>query len=157
MVIRSGWRRGKGTKEPYLCYGLDTEVVTSEYIPGPIAESLQHQYSEEMVALFRRSNVNPALIYAFSKTGLIVTEENRDRLSSTKFGNGSGRSVSTSGGWALIARPSLFATRCIMRPTDLGSRTRSDSSPQNCLLPYSKLWMRQSAHLRWKASFSTPG
>ena len=85
MVIRSGWRRGKGTNEPYLGHGSDTEVVSSADIPGPIAESLQHQYSEEMVALFRRSNVNPALIYAFSKTGLIVTEENRDRLSSTEI------------------------------------------------------------------------
>jgi len=54
-------------------------------IPSPIAESLRRQLSEEMVALFRRANVSPALIYAFSKTGLVVTEENRDRLAPAEY------------------------------------------------------------------------
>jgi hypothetical protein len=49
-------------------------------IPAPIAEALHQQFSQEMTVLFRRANVSPALIYAFSKTGLVVTEENRDRL-----------------------------------------------------------------------------
>jgi hypothetical protein len=54
-------------------------------IPRPVVESLRSQFSEEMVALFRRANVSPALIYAFSKTGLIVTEENRDRLPPAEY------------------------------------------------------------------------
>jgi hypothetical protein len=48
-------------------------------IPGPITESLRYEFSKEIVALFRRANVSPALIYTFSKTGLVATEEDRGR------------------------------------------------------------------------------
>lgn len=81
MVNQSGGRRDKSRNGLQLVHGSGSEVVSLTDIPGPIAESLRCQFSEEMVALFRRANVNPALIYAFSKTGLVVTEENLDRLS----------------------------------------------------------------------------
>ncbi len=68
-----------------LVHDSGSGVVSLTDIPGPIAESLRSQFSEEMVALFRRANVGPALIYAFSKTGLVVTEENRDRLPPAEY------------------------------------------------------------------------
>lgn len=80
MVNQSGGRRDKSRNGPQLAHGSGSEVVSLTDIPGPIAESLPCQFSEEMVALFRRANVSPALIYAFSKTGLVVTEENQDRM-----------------------------------------------------------------------------
>ncbi len=85
MTIQSRGRRGKSRNGLRLVHSSDSEVVSSTDIPGPIAESLRRQFSEEIVALFRRANVSPALIYAFSKTGLIVTEENRDRLSPAEY------------------------------------------------------------------------
>lgn len=85
MTIQLGGRRGKTRNGLRLVHGSGSEVVSSTDIPGPIAESLRCQFSEEMVALFRRANVSPALIYAFSKTGLVVTEENRDRLPAAEY------------------------------------------------------------------------
>ncbi|MGD0860992.1 MAG: hypothetical protein ABR912_16995 [Terracidiphilus sp.] len=81
MSNQSGERRGKDKNGLRLVHGSGGEVVSLTDIPGPIAESLRQQFSEEIAVLFRRANVNPALIYAFSKTGLVVTEENRGRLS----------------------------------------------------------------------------
>jgi hypothetical protein len=78
-------RRKKDRNGLRLVHGLGSEVVSLTDIPSPVAESLQRQFSEEMVALFRRANVSPALIYAFSKTGLVVTEENRDRLPPAEY------------------------------------------------------------------------
>ena len=79
MTIQHGGRGEKSRNELRPVHGPGDEVVSLTDIPGPIAESLRHQFSEEIVALFRRANVSPALIYAFSKTGLVVTEENRGR------------------------------------------------------------------------------
>jgi hypothetical protein len=78
-------RRKRDRNGLRLVHDPRSEVVSSTDIPGPIAESLRSQFSEEMVALFRRANVSPALIYAFSKTGLVVTEENRDRLPPAEY------------------------------------------------------------------------
>jgi len=85
MTIQSGGRREQTRNGLRLVHGLGSEVVSLTDIPSPVAESLQRQFSEEMVALFRRANVSPALIYAFSKTGLVVTEENRDRLPPAEY------------------------------------------------------------------------
>ena len=49
-----------------------------------IAESLGHELTDELRLVFRRANVSPDLIYAFSKTGRIVTEENRVRPSAAQ-------------------------------------------------------------------------
>lgn len=78
-------RRKKDRNGLRLVQDPRSEVVSSTDIPGPIAESLRSQFSDEMVALFCRANVSPALIYAFSKTGLVVTEENRDRLPPAEY------------------------------------------------------------------------
>ena len=53
-------------------------------MPDAIAESLGHELTDELRLVFRRANVSPDLIYAFSKTGRIVTEENRVRLSAAQ-------------------------------------------------------------------------
>jgi hypothetical protein len=80
MTIQNGERDGKNKNGLRLVHGSGSEVFSLTDIPEPIAESLRQQCSEEIAVLFRRANVSPALIYAFSKTGLLVTEENRDRL-----------------------------------------------------------------------------
>lgn len=38
-------------------------------------------YRRTAVEAMQKAGINPALIYAFSRTGLIVTEENLDKLS----------------------------------------------------------------------------
>ena len=80
MTIQHGGRGGKSKSGIRLVHDSDRQVVSMTDIPAPIAEALHQQFSQEMIVLFRRANVSPALIYAFSKTGLVVTEENRDRL-----------------------------------------------------------------------------
>src|ERR1035438_5372735 len=77
MTIQHGGRGGKSRNGLRPVHGPGDEVDSLTDIPGPIAESLRHQFSEEIVALFRRANVSPALIYAFLKTGLVATEEDR--------------------------------------------------------------------------------
>ena len=77
MTIQHGGRGGKSRNGLRPVHGPGDEVDSLTDIPGPIAESLRHQFSEEIDALFRRANVSPALIYAFSKTGLVATEEDR--------------------------------------------------------------------------------
>jgi len=79
MTIQHGGRGGKSRNGLQPVHGSGNEVVSLTGIPGPITESLRCEFSKEIVAVFRRANVSPALIYAFSKTGLVVTEENRGR------------------------------------------------------------------------------
>jgi hypothetical protein len=50
-------------------------------MPAAVADSLTREFTDELRLTFRRANVSPDLIYAFSKTGRIVTEENRHLLS----------------------------------------------------------------------------
>ena len=85
MTIQNGGRDGKSKNGLRLVHGSRSEVVSLTDIPKPIAESLRQQCSEEIAVLFRRANVSPALIYTFSKTGLLVTEENRDRLPPAEY------------------------------------------------------------------------
>ena len=79
MTIQHGGRGGKSRNGLQPVHGSGNEVVSLTGIPGPITESLRCEFSKEIVAVFRRANVSPALIYAFSKTGLVVAEENRGR------------------------------------------------------------------------------
>jgi hypothetical protein len=50
-------------------------------ISGAEAAALTQELTDELRLLFRQANVSPDLIYAFTKTGKLVTEDNRDRLS----------------------------------------------------------------------------
>jgi hypothetical protein len=45
------------------------------------AAALSQELTDELRLVFRRAQVNPDLMYAFTKTGLLVTEDNCDRLS----------------------------------------------------------------------------
>jgi hypothetical protein len=85
MTIQHGGRGGKSKDGIRLVHDSDRQVVSMTDIPAPIADALHQQFSQEMTVLFRRANVSPALIYAFSKTGLVVTEENRDRLPPAEY------------------------------------------------------------------------
>jgi hypothetical protein len=38
------------------------------------------QYEQDMIETMAQAGINPAFIYAFKRTGRIVTESNRDRL-----------------------------------------------------------------------------
>ncbi len=49
------------------------------------AVALTQELTEELRLVFRRANVSPDLIYAFTKTGRLVTEDNCDRLSSAQM------------------------------------------------------------------------
>ena len=85
MTIQHGGRDGKSKNGLRLVHDSGRHVVSMTDIPAHIAEALHHQFSQEMTVLFRRANVSPALIYAFSKTGLVVTEGNRDRLPPAEY------------------------------------------------------------------------
>lgn len=50
-------------------------------VPGSVRESLGQEFTDELRLVFRRASVGPDLIYAFSKTGRVVTDENRNLLS----------------------------------------------------------------------------
>jgi len=39
-----------------------------------------HQYEQDMIETMAQAGVNPAFIYAFKRTGRIVTESNKHRL-----------------------------------------------------------------------------
>lgn len=50
-------------------------------VPGSVGESLGQEFTDELRLVFRRASVGPDLMYAFSKTGRVVTDENRNLLS----------------------------------------------------------------------------
>lgn len=62
----------------------DDEIGYMTGMPDAVADSLGHKLTDELRLQFRRANVSPDLINAFSKTGRIVTEENRVRLSAAQ-------------------------------------------------------------------------
>ncbi len=49
--------------------------------PAPISQKKQVEYDRVLVAAMIKVGVDPALIYAFKKTGRIVTEKNQHFLS----------------------------------------------------------------------------
>lgn len=49
------------------------------------AAALTQELTDELRLAFRRANVSPDLIYAFTKTGRLVTEDNCNRLSSAQM------------------------------------------------------------------------
>ena len=54
--------------------------VLAPDMPAEVAESLRQELTDDLRLVFHRSHVSPDLIYAFSRTGRIVTEENRHLL-----------------------------------------------------------------------------
>jgi hypothetical protein len=54
--------------------------VLAPDMPAEVAKSLRQELTDDLRLVFYRSHVSPDLIYAFSRTGRIVTEENRHLL-----------------------------------------------------------------------------
>jgi hypothetical protein len=59
-------------------------------MPAEVAESLRQEFTDELRSVFRRIHVSPDLIYAFSRTGRIVKEENRHLLTPEEHHNWKG-------------------------------------------------------------------
>jgi hypothetical protein len=53
----------------------------SDLVSNPDAGALSQELTDELRLVFRRAQVNPDLIHAFTRTGTLVTEDNHDRLS----------------------------------------------------------------------------
>jgi hypothetical protein len=68
---------------------LVTDVEHAAEVEGALsvaeAAVLSQELTDELRLVFRRAQVSPDLIYAFTKTGRLVTEENRDRLTSAQL------------------------------------------------------------------------
>jgi hypothetical protein len=54
-------------------------------LPQPPSDGNHEQLLEEMTALMEEAGIHPAHVYAFRKTGRIVTEENRPMLSAAEW------------------------------------------------------------------------
>jgi hypothetical protein len=74
-------RRMRGKEGSHLIANPEGAGEAAVAISAAEAAALSQGLTDELRLVFRRAQVNPDLIYAFTKTGLLVTEENCDRLS----------------------------------------------------------------------------
>ena len=74
-------RRMRGKEEPRLTSNPEDAGGVAVAISAAEAAALSQGVTDELRLVFRRAQVSPDLMYAFTKTGLLVTEDNRDRLS----------------------------------------------------------------------------
>jgi hypothetical protein len=74
-------RRTRGKDQPYLVSSLERSGEASRAVSAAEAQALTEELTDELRLVFRRADVSPDLIYAFTKTGKLVAEDNRDRLS----------------------------------------------------------------------------
>jgi hypothetical protein len=72
---------------PQLVQRVDGIGLLTPDMPAIVAESLRQDFTDELRLAFRGGRVSPDLIYAFSKTGRIVTEENSHLLTPEQHGN----------------------------------------------------------------------
>lgn len=72
---------------PQLIKRVDRISPPASDVPARVAESLRQEFTDELSLVFRRSRISPDLIYAFSKTGQVVTEENNHLLTPEQHGN----------------------------------------------------------------------
>lgn len=73
-AFRRKFGREVGPQDP-LFFDPDADL------PLPLSDENHEEMMEEMTAVMEESGVHPAHIYAFRKTGRMVSEENRERLS----------------------------------------------------------------------------
>lgn len=83
MANRHGGRFGDKPR-PQLVQSPGKAGISKTDMPAEVAESLRQEFTDELRLVLRKSNVSPDLIYVFSKTGRIVTEENRELLTSAE-------------------------------------------------------------------------
>ena len=72
-AFRRKFGRAMGPQDP-LFFDPDADL------PVPLSDENHDELMEEMTAVMEESGVHPAHIYAFRKTGHMVSEENRERL-----------------------------------------------------------------------------
>jgi hypothetical protein len=78
-------RRMRGKERSHLISNPEGAGETEVAISAAEAEALSQGLTDELRLVFRQAQVSPDLMYAFTKTGLLVTEDNRDRLSSAQI------------------------------------------------------------------------
>ena len=83
-------RQSAGKPGPQIVQRSALTGVLAPDMPAEVAESLRQEITDELRSVFRRSHVSPDLIYAFSRTGRIVTEENRHLLTPEEHHNWKG-------------------------------------------------------------------
>ena len=74
-------RRMRGKERPHLVSTPEGAGEAAFAISAAEAAALSQGLTDELRLVLRRAQVSPDLMYAFTKTGLLVTEDNRDRLS----------------------------------------------------------------------------
>ena len=74
-------RRMRGKERSHLVSTPEGAGEAAFAISAAEAATLSQGLTDELRLVFRRAQVSPDLMYAFTKTGLLVTEDNRDRLS----------------------------------------------------------------------------
>lgn len=84
--MRDRRRSHSGRKgfSPPVCH-IDGKREFTPEISSAEATALTQELTDELRLLFRQANVSPDLVYAFAKTGWLVTEDNRDHFSPTQM------------------------------------------------------------------------
>ena len=78
-------RRMRGKGGSHLISNPEGAGEAALAIPAAEAGSLSQELTDELRLVFRRAQVSPDLMYAFTKTGLLVTEDNCDQLSAAQM------------------------------------------------------------------------
>lgn len=74
-------RRTRGKEGTHLISNPEGGDEAALAISAAEAAGLSQELTDELRLVFRRAQVSPDLMYAFTKTGLLVTEDSRDRIS----------------------------------------------------------------------------
>jgi hypothetical protein len=74
-------RRMRGKEGIHLISNPEGGDEAALAISAAEAAGLSQELTDELRLVFRRAQVSPDLMYAFTKTGLLVTEDSRDRIS----------------------------------------------------------------------------
>ena len=78
-------RRKRGKEGSHLISNPEGTGEAVIAISAAEAAALSQELTDELRLVFRRAQVSPDLIHAFAKTGLLVTEDNCDRLASSQM------------------------------------------------------------------------
>jgi hypothetical protein len=78
-------RRTRGKERYHLISNPKGGGGTAVAISSAEVAALRQSLTNELRLVFRQAQVSPDLMYAFTKNGLLVTEDNHDRLSPTQI------------------------------------------------------------------------
>lgn len=74
-------RRTQGKDGPHLVSGPEPAGEAEFAMSAADIEALSREFTDDLRLVFRRAQIGPDLIYAFTKTGRLVTEDNCSRFS----------------------------------------------------------------------------